>query len=85
MPNERLTALCYKNDSSWGRMKNKNERKLAHNKRPYIGPRVTVLDSESDEAKKLAGALAGGPPLNCEEDVTALRSSKTKKKLPRSV
>jgi hypothetical protein len=66
-------------------MKNKNDRKRANNKRPYIGPRATVLNPESDQAKKLADALADGPPVNCEENVTTLRSPKTKKKkLPQS-
>lgn len=81
--------LRYKNQSSWGGMKDKNDRKPASNKRPYIGPQVTVLNPDSDQAKGLAGglagALAGSSPAKCEEIVPTLKSPKArKKKLPRS-
>lgn len=66
-------------------MKNKNDHKPAGDKRPYIGPRVTVLSPDSAQAKNIANALTGGSPTKFQEIVTTLKSPKArKKKLPRS-
>jgi hypothetical protein len=68
-------------------MKAKNDRKRAVDKKPYIGPGVSILRPDANGAKKLSTALSGGSPANCEEIVTRLRSKTSeakKRKFPGS-
>jgi len=44
-------------------MKTKRDRKGAADKKPYVGPRLTILPPKSDDAKRLADELASGLPV----------------------
>ena len=59
-------------------MKKKTSRKRDAVKRPYVGPRVTVLHPRTDQAAELANAINGGPPAKVEEIVSGVDSAPPK-------
>ena len=56
-------------------MKAKNNRKGAADKKAYVGPRVSILQLKSDDARRVADTLGGESPDKGQE---ILAKGKTK-------